>query len=287
MIPLTSTTDKLQAFLAAAAATTNPTVTVVFYDVPQHAKTDTSDYRRTRQFTVLAGTAETDICAAPGQGTIRHIEYINIYNADTANVTVTVAVDDNATNRILRKAALSPAQTLFWTPEHGWQIANDDLVSGWTIGTEAATTSGTTVDFTGIPSWAKRILVSFMGVSTNGTSGYLLQLGDSGGIETSGYLGATGGTDASGVVGTNWTAGAILVTAAGAGNEYTGQVSLALEDSTNNVWSVGVATGVEDAGVAFFGAGQKPLSSTLDRVRITTINGTDTFDAGAVNILYS
>src|SRR3990167_10877162 len=58
------------------------------------------------------------------------------------------------------------------------------------LATEQASTSGTSIDFTSIPAWAKRVTVQFVGVSTNGTSVPIVQIGDSGGLETSGYLGA-------------------------------------------------------------------------------------------------
>jgi hypothetical protein len=123
MIPLDSDTRKLQAFLSGAAATTNPTVTVSFYDVPQRSKEDFSEYRRSAQFTVLAGTTETDICAAPNQGTVRNVEIINIYNADTATVTVTICVDDNGTNRILAQIDLLTTETALWNSQSGdWQL---------------------------------------------------------------------------------------------------------------------------------------------------------------------
>lgn len=57
-----------------------------------------------------------------------------------------------------------------------------------TLGTAVATTSGTAIDFTGIPSWAKKITVMLNGVSTNGSSNLIVQIGDSGGIEATGYL---------------------------------------------------------------------------------------------------
>lgn len=122
MIPLDTTTRKLQAFLAGAPAATNPTVTVVFYDVPAQTKMDTSEYRRAPQFTVLAGTAETDICAAPAQGTVRNIEYICVYNADSAGVVVTVCVDDNGTNRIQVVMALATTESAVWTSQSGWNV---------------------------------------------------------------------------------------------------------------------------------------------------------------------
>jgi len=60
------------------------------------------------------------------------------------------------------------------------------IVTGVIVsGTAVASTSGTSIDFTSIPSWVKRVTVMFAGVSTNGTGSYLIQIGDSGGIETS------------------------------------------------------------------------------------------------------
>ena len=136
MIPLTNrssaTTQKLQAFLAGAAATTNPTVTVGSYIVPPQSKTvsgpsgsiagDPSEYRSAPQFTVLAGATETDIADAPPEGSVKDINYISIYNADTASVTVTVCVDDNATNRILIKATLATLETLYYEDGRGWYV---------------------------------------------------------------------------------------------------------------------------------------------------------------------
>ena len=59
------------------------------------------------------------------------------------------------------------------------------------LSTAVTLTTQTSVDFTSIPSWVKRVTVMLSGVSTNGTSYVQVQLGDSGGIENSSYLGAT------------------------------------------------------------------------------------------------
>lgn len=142
MLPLDSTTRKLQAFMSGAATTTNPTVTVSFYDVPNQTKEGNEDYRRAPQFTVLAGSTETDICNAPREGTVRHIEYINIYNADTVANTVTVCVDDDGTNRILKKQVIPAAASLQWTKDTGWQISSE-LTSGvFLLGASAVSASG-------------------------------------------------------------------------------------------------------------------------------------------------
>jgi hypothetical protein len=157
-------------------------------------------------------------------------------------------------------------------------------VLGPVLGTEQATTSGTSINFTNIPSWVKRITVQLVGVSTSGTSNLLVQIGDSGGIEDTAYVsgawqGGTGDTSATS------TAGMIATAAVTAAGTMTGAVTLTLEDSSDNTW---VATGalIRSDGAGQLSAGSKALSATLDKVRLTTVNGTDTFDAGSVNILY-
>lgn len=148
----------------------------------------------------------------------------------------------------------------------------------------AVTASSTSVDFTSIPSWVKRITVMFSGVSTNGTSNLLVQIG-SGSVTTSGYNSAGAGcisgssplvaVSAAGFVIVNDTAtdvknGLFTVTAMGS-NAYSASHTMG-GDSTRDV--------------CFWGGGSVTLSDTLDRVRITTVGGTNTFDAGTINILY-
>jgi hypothetical protein len=153
-----------------------------------------------------------------------------------------------------------------------------------TLGTPATTTSGTNVDFGSIPSGTKEITINFVGVSTSGTSNILIQIGDSGGIENTGYL-SSGSYVAGSVFVTSSTAGFVVQSSAAADVRH-GSVTLRLVDSTNFTW---VASGVlckSDANVTIQVAGSKSLSAQLDRVRITTANGTDTFDAGLINIMY-
>ena len=152
-----------------------------------------------------------------------------------------------------------------------------------TSGTAVASTSGTSIDFTSIPSWVKRITVMLSSVSTNGTSTLVLQLGDSGGIETSGY---DGGCLQNGIQ-TAWASSAMLLKRTGAAGEVTTtQAVLTLLGS--NQWVLGSTMYSNDSGSIYMGvsSGAKTLSDTLDRIRITTTNGTDTFDAGSINILY-
>jgi hypothetical protein len=145
-------------------------------------------------------------------------------------------------------------------------------------GTAVASTSGTSIDFTSIPSWVKRITVMLQGVSTSGTSVTQLQLG-AGSVTTSGYV-------------SSWTVGTTVysqTTGFGAQSFVsaadTKNGSFVLTKITGNTW---VSTALISNGgtTVALGTGSIALGGTLDRVRITTVNGTDTFDAGSINILY-
>ena len=159
----------------------------------------------------------------------------------------------------------------------------DKIVSG----TAVASTSGTSIDFTGIPSWVKRVTVMFSGVSTNGTSLPQIQLGDSGGVETTGYTAGSSVVAPSSIATTSYTTGFVIRTDALAAIVMDGFITVNLISSSTNTWAAGgtIYAPTPSAYLALV-AGGKSLSATLDRVRITTVNGTDTFDAGSINILY-
>lgn len=155
-----------------------------------------------------------------------------------------------------------------------------------TSGTAQNTTSGTSIDFTGIPSWARRITVSYTGISTNGTSIPQLQLGSaSGGIETSGYAGGYMVTGASALIGANFTTGLSLASGSNGAADVRVGISVFTLVS-GNTWC-GVTNLTNSSGTyAGMATTTKTLSGVLDRIRLTTVNGTDTFDAGSINILY-
>ena len=151
--------------------------------------------------------------------------------------------------------------------------------------TAVASTSGTSIDFTGIPSWVKRITVMFNGVSTNGSSSPMIQLGTSGGVQTSGYSCTSSSVNA-GVAGvTAYTTG-FTVRAGNAAVSIIGFLTLSLLDSSNGTWACSGVLGDNGTTSTYTVGGIRVISGTLDRVRITTVNGTDTFDAGSINILY-
>lgn len=152
-------------------------------------------------------------------------------------------------------------------------------------GTAVASTSGTSIDFTGIPAGVKRITVMFSGVSVSGASYFLIQIG-AGSIATTGYLSASTYNNGPAGASTNSTAGYIINNAFQAVQIITGTYVFSLLNAVTGLW-VGSAILAFDA-IAYniTAGGSKTLSGTLDRVRITTSNGSDTFDAGSVNILY-
>ena len=151
-------------------------------------------------------------------------------------------------------------------------------------GTAVASTSGTSITFTGIPSWVKRITVVLNGVSTNGTSNYIVQVG-SGSVTSTGYLSGssyTGGSNT--IVFVSATTGMVIpASASGAASSIIGQMVFTLQSGNSWVQSHTYYNGDGRVGM---GAGNISLSGALDRVVITTVNGTDTFDAGSINILY-
>ena len=152
------------------------------------------------------------------------------------------------------------------------------------LGTAVASTSGTSVDFTGIPSWAKRVTVLFDGVSTSGTSPVMVQLGDGGGIEATGYAaGSFLAQQAQNCVVSQNTTGFTVIPIHAAANLLYGRMSIELLSS--NAWLCLGAVWQDAVTVTQqVNAGRKALSAVLDRIRITTVGGTDTFDAGTINV---
>jgi hypothetical protein len=165
-------------------------------------------------------------------------------------------------------------------------ITTAELAQPLTLATAQASTSGTAINFTGIPSWAKRVTVMFNEVSTNGTSIVQIQLGASS-FSTSGYKSNAGYGSSAAIQYATATSGFIVEPSgqAAIGAARSGTYTFVLIGS--NVW---VGSGINaDASIAAptSCAGNSPaLSGTLDRIRLTTVNGTDTFDAGTINIIY-
>lgn len=157
-----------------------------------------------------------------------------------------------------------------------------------TSGTAVASTSGTSIDFTSIPSWVKRVTVMFDGVSWNSVVTPLIQLGDSGGVETTGYISIAGATStAGGGTATTSTTGFGVLSGWGSGDVFYGSIIFSLLNVSTNTWAAQGNFSVDTSSTdwALFTSGTKSLSATLDRVRITS-SAAITFDAGSINILY-
>jgi hypothetical protein len=150
--------------------------------------------------------------------------------------------------------------------------------------TAVVSTSGTAIDFTGIPSWVKRVTVMFNGVSTNGTNGIVIQLGTSSGFQTSSYVSNVVFIQSTSVGTGVGTTGIALV---GGSATYVHSGPVQLVTFGGNTW---MASGNLFADAATdlteMVSGTVTLSGTLNSVRITTVGGTDTFDAGSINIMY-
>jgi hypothetical protein len=199
-----------------------------------------------------------------------------LQSTDGATQTITLpnntgtVVTDTATQTLTNKTLTSPA--IDGTPTGVGVLTSGTSVSA----------SGTSVDFTSIPLWVKRITVMFSGVSLSGSSDLLIQVGDSGGFETSDYLSTSSASSSGGTAISNSTAGFVIRSASAA--SITSGV-MALVTLGSNLW-VSSYSGKQSSTVAVVNGGNKTLSDTLTQVRITTVNGTDTFDAGTINILF-
>ena len=150
--------------------------------------------------------------------------------------------------------------------------------------TAVASTSGTAVLFTGIPLWTKRITAMFNAVSTNGTSLIQVQLG-SGSVTTSGYICLSQGIiNAANAGVASYTSGCVFALGGSATTSLYGNFVCTL--ITGNTWTF-TFNGNDITGLrSMMTTGSIALSGSLDRVNITTVAGTDTFDAGTINLIY-
>lgn len=153
-----------------------------------------------------------------------------------------------------------------------------------TLQTAQNTTSGTSVNFLSIPSWAKKITMNWIGASSNGTGGFTARIGTSAGVVSTGYVGSLNIT---GTV-SNYTSGIGIFenTGSTAANLYNIRVVWTLVDAATNKW-MGEAIGSDTLGTQGYrtAIGSITLPGVADRVQFTTIGGTDVFDAGSANIL--
>lgn len=157
------------------------------------------------------------------------------------------------------------------------------IAAALNLETELPTTSGTSKDFTGIAATVKRITIMLDNVSVSGTSSLRVQIGDSGGIETTGYSGSAGFFFNASTSTASGLSGGFDVKNTQAAQSTFGFMTLV--NMSGNKWVAAWSLGGSATNTVYAGGGVKTLDGTLDRVRLTTVNGTDTFDLGAVNIM--
>ena len=164
------------------------------------------------------------------------------------------------------------------------------ISAGFTEGTKVATTSGTTALFTGIPAGVSKVFINFDNVSLFVNSRPLITIGDSGGLETSGYN-TTGANikNGTGIGSTNNTAAFIIGDGTANNDSLSGILLLSLQDSSDNTWCMsGTLAGGSSTITVFSSGGSKTLSGVLTQISITSSAGQGgrNFDAGEINISY-
>ena len=201
--------------------------------------------------------------------------------ANSAWVTVGTLATANL-GLVVAPAAAGTADQVLATDGSGVQSWSDRarLVRA----TSQASTSGTSIDFTGIPTWAKKITVMLSGVSTSGTNSVIVQLGSTT-FTASGYLGASSASS-SAVVSAALSTGFMLDFDAADVATAVRHGQLSVSSITGNTWVANGVAALSDSAVTSTVAGTIALGGVLDRVRVTTVGSTDTFDAGTINIIY-
>lgn len=267
---VTTTAYRTQTEFTATAGQTTfsvPSYTVGYIDVYRNGVLLGS-----ADFTATSGTT---VVLATGASAGDLVETVSFYVSSVLNAIPAVA--NAVTDTYLNTGAVTTAKIA------DANVTPAKLSQPFTSGTAVASTSGTSIDFTSIPNWVKRITVMFNNVSLNGNAEKLLQLGTSSGVTTSGYE-----SNSVIVYGTNSviiasSASGFLIRSDQPGEKLNGHYVFTLISANNWVGS-SIVQNYSDR--VWHGAGKIDLSGTLDRVRITSTNGTDTFDAGTINILY-
>lgn len=194
---------------------------------------------------------------------------------------VTIAGQDSASNFV----ATLPANTGTVVTTGSTTIVTPAMMTQkLTSGTAVATTSGTSFDFTGIPSWVKRITVVLNGTSKTGATNHLIQLGTAGGIVSTGYASLTSFTGATNLAGTQ-TSTAGFITGGDANTSLVSAI-FTIVNVSGNIWVASVAGAVTNSVYGMSGGGNVTLGGVLTQVRLTTVSGSATFSTGSVNILY-
>lgn len=140
MIILSTTNDKIEVVLGEAQTSAAMQCFASFRDIT------TSAYSPSRQLSTTNGTTPVDMVSAPGASTQRVVDYVSVYNADTAAKTLIVRFDDGSNERTLFRASLSPGEIAQYNEGNGWQVLTNigSIKQSLNQGTNAAQSSGRT-----------------------------------------------------------------------------------------------------------------------------------------------
>ena len=207
---------------------------------------------------------------------------LNGSTSGSVTFTVPAVAGDNT---LTFPAATDTVATLAATQTLTNKTIQGGAITSATAQAQPASPAVASVDFTNIPSWVKRITVMFNNVSTNGTSPPLIQIG-SGSVTSSGYLGiAVSMATTLGISGSNSTTG-FQIASILAANVIHGIMTINLVDSATFNYTASFSGGCTSPVNALISSGSVTLTGLLDMVRITTVGGANTFDAGTINIMY-
>jgi hypothetical protein len=203
--------------------------------------------------------------------------YVALKAADNiaSNVTFTLPSADGTSGQVLQTNGSGT-------------LSFGTISASFTLGTPVASTSGTSITFTGIPSGVKQIIIMLNEVSTDGSDPLCIRIGDSGGIETSGYSAFVASIGNSNTTQTGSSGNSYQIESAlpaGSGNTRSGNIVLNLQDSSDYTW---VLSGtIKGSGpYVSVSAGKKSLSAVLDRVSVSSTSTFNSFSAGEINIMY-
>jgi hypothetical protein len=189
--------------------------------------------------------------------------------------------------------AVGTAGNLLTSNGTAW-ISSAPAASGLISGTAQSLVGQNSVNFTSLPSGIKKLTVIIRNASTNGTSIPVVRIGAQNSIASAAtfYLGTqmaiiSGGNPGS----TADTTGVILNNSNAAANVYQGTVEFTALES-NYTWAYSAQISLSNTTRLMINNGTIALgdyyvgAAELSNVRLTTINGTDTYDAGTINIVY-